>query len=185
MEDEQIIKKRSKKPKKIVILFLFIISIITIYLLRDEIMSVVNDKIKPKTEITEDENISKDENSKKEEHTEIADFVLGNIVEANDSKRKSNLVDIKLALQLYASDNNGKYPVSIDAIKLNDENSSVVKEFIKYTSIENMKDPKDPDFYYTYKSLDGSGFELSARLENISDKDCEMTDSICIYKVNN
>jgi len=101
-----------------------------------------------------------------------------------DSKRKSDLWEISLALNLYYSDYN-QYPVSINLERVNDENSNfykaLVPNYLSGLQIEEfLFDPKHPEFWYGYKS-DGKTFELTARLENLEDEDCIIEDGICIY----
>ncbi len=113
--------------------------------------------------------------------TEPADFILDKFSKANDVKRKSNLREIVVALMMYFDDN-GKYPSSVDSVKLNDENPAVYKKLLAYLTEESLRDPKCPEFYYTYKS-DGSFYELSARLENLEDKECKIINNLCIYTI--
>ncbi|MBU4480713.1 hypothetical protein KKH59_00140 [Patescibacteria group bacterium] len=50
------------------------------------------------------------------------------------------------------------------------KNSSVYKALVpQFRKDELPTDPKDPDFYYGYKSSDGKNYELTARLENLDD----------------
>lgn len=113
------------------------------------------------------------------ENSLIPDQLLKN----RDVIRKKALSDIANALKIYAEDSNGKYPVSNEVAKLSDE-SSIRKEIFTYTSaMTDFKDLKYPEFYYGYKS-DGSYFELSARLENLNDKECDLVkNDLCIYKI--
>jgi len=105
-----------------------------------------------------------------------------NSSKTNDAKRKSDLNEIKIALGFYYDDN-GKYPISNELTKLNNEDSFVYEDLLKYVDEALLKDPKDPKFYYGYKS-DGSHYELTARLENLEDKECELLNSnLCIYKI--
>lgn len=103
---------------------------------------------------------------------------------AQDAMRKSSLSYIYSRLISYFDDHNDKYPISGDKmVKLNDKNSAVYKELVpEYLSDDFMKDPKDPDSYFGYRSLDGKDFELTAVLENSADKDCIKTNNLCIYK---
>lgn len=113
------------------------------------------------------------------ENSLIPDQLLKN----RDVIRKRDLNDIANALKIYAEDSNGKYPISNEVVKLSDE-SSIRKEIFTYTgAMTDFKDPKYPEFYYGYKS-DGSYFELTARLENLKDKECELIkNDLCIYKI--
>lgn len=117
----------------------------------------------------------------KEENTEPADFILDKFAKANDLERKSDIREIIIALIMYLDDN-GKYPLSIDGVRLNGQNSATHKELMVYLTEESLKDPKDPEFYYIYKS-DGVFYELSARLENLEDKGCKIINNLCIYTI--
>lgn len=112
------------------------------------------------------------------------DYIKTEIWKENDAKRKSDLSQIKNALESYYRDNDQKYLESNGFIRLNDKDSKTYKALLKYVANEDsLLDPNYPEYYYGYSS-DGSGFELSARLENIEDKNCEMvSESLCIYKI--
>ncbi len=103
--------------------------------------------------------------------------------EINDAERKANLNEIKIALETYYDDHNEKYPISNELTKLNDKNSPVREELLNHADKTLLEDPKDPEFYYGYKS-DGNYYELTARLENLEDDECELLNSdLCIYKI--
>lgn len=173
---ENIPAKRNKKMRLLVLLIILAAIFIAG---RDAIFSEYN-KLLPKGNANNNKSVEKTEAPSKESNF-IKDVYLNKIDRAKDITRKANLRDIKYALELYFT-NNGGYPVSGSAIKLNDANSSVYKDLIKYTSPDNLKDPKDPKFFYLYKS-DGKTFEITARLENDKDPDCEPSDSgYCIYR---
>ena len=107
------------------------------------------------------------------------DVINNNIIKNNDQERKDDLFEIELALEKYYDENNS-YPVSENSIRLDDENSQIYKVLIKYALDDNFQDPND--YYYEYRS-DGSYFELSARLDDSDDENCEMmNENICIYK---
>jgi len=112
----------------------------------------------------------------------IKDTYLNKIDRADDIKRKSDLRDMRYALELYFLEN-GNYPISVDSVKLNEASSPVYKELTKYANPNSLKDPKEPEFFYLYRS-DGKSFEISARLENNKDSECEISDGdICTYKI--
>lgn len=112
----------------------------------------------------------------------IRDTYLNKIDRAGDIKRKANLRDIRNALEMYYAEN-GSYPKSESVIKLNDSFTDTYKILIKYVRPENLKDPKDPEYYYTYRS-DGGSFEIIARLENAKDAECKIDENgFCIYRV--
>ena len=106
-------------------------------------------------------------------------------METRDERRKLNLRELLLVLDLYYSDYT-QYPISINLEKINDENSNFYKalipNYLSETQVDwYLFDPLDPEFYYTYKS-DGRSYELTARLENLEDEDCVMENGICLYK---
>ena len=102
---------------------------------------------------------------------------------ARDMRRKDDIDIIRFMIFKYFEDHN-QYPVSADMVKLNDKNSSVYRNLVpQYRENGLPMDPKDPDFYYSYKSTDGESFILTARLENLEDKDCKFQNNICIYKI--
>ena len=189
--ENNIIKNRKRKPSRILIVLLVLLPILTIYLLKDDIISVLDISLDTKSDIQQEENENENENIENEdesigkEHTEMADFVLDKFAKSNDLVRKANLRDIKNALVLYSNANNGNYPLSIEGTRLFDQDSEVSKELLNFTNKENLKDPKDPEYYYTYQSSDGINFKLTARLENIKDSDCEIIGDMCIYKITN
>jgi len=124
----------------------------------------------------------KTETPLKEENNFIKDTYLNQPYRADDVMRKSNIVQIGNALEMYFLQN-GSYPVSLGGTKLNDENSVVYQDLVKYVSPSNLKDSKDPVFFYLYKS-DGKSYEITARLENIKDPECKISDDgFCIYKI--
>ena len=108
------------------------------------------------------------------------DVINKNIIENNDQERKDDLFKIELALEKYY-DKNNSYPVGENGIRLGDKNSKIYEAIIEYVLDDDLQDPND-NYYYEYIS-DGSYFELSARLDNLDDENCEMADeNICIYK---
>ena len=187
--ENNIIKNRKRKPSRILIVLLVLLSILTICLLKDDIISVLNISLGTKSNIqqeeNENENIENEDKNSKKEHTEMADFVLDKFAKSNDLVRKANLRDIKNALVLYSNANNGNYPLNIEGTRLFDKNSEASKELLNFINEENLKDPKSPEYYYTYQSSDGISFKLTARLENIKDSDCEIIGNMCIYKITN
>ncbi len=179
MEKIQAVNKQingsNKSPKKkwfilLAILFLTVSLVLGYFLFKDKIFPDEKKEFSEKNLL---------ENKELEEEQEESG---GSVPEAEDAKRKSDLNDIKNILELYHSDYNS-YPTSGGIAKLNDQNSFAYGELIKYSKTEIPKDPKDPEFYYGYKS-DGASFELSARLENLEDENCEILgESLCIYKI--
>jgi len=108
-------------------------------------------------------------------------------VTARDLQRELDLKLIFVMVENYKM-KTGSCPLSHAITKLNGENS-VVHEIKVYDNTEIPVDPKDPEYYYGYQSLDGESFELTARLENIDDLRCDLeikeNSGICIYKLRN
>ncbi|MFZ2969828.1 MAG: type II secretion system protein GspG [Minisyncoccia bacterium] len=101
----------------------------------------------------------------------------------NDAERKGDLAEIKKALETYYQANGRKYPESEGIVKLNDKNSGIYQILSIYLAEEFMSDPNFSEYYYGYSS-DGTDFDLSARLENLEDENCEiLAESLCIYKI--
>jgi hypothetical protein len=109
----------------------------------------------------------------------IEDFLETKQLIARDIKRKSDLSQIMLALDMCNSDFD-KYPVSKGLEKIQDE-SCVLRENLKSMIFEMPPDPLNPEFYYGYKS-DGITYELTARLENLEDGSCVTQNEVCLYK---
>jgi len=183
--ESNIIKNRKRKPGKISIVLLVLLPILTIYLLKDDIISVLGIDRNIQQEENKGENMENEDKNSEKEHTEVADFVLDKFAKSNDLVRKANLRDIKNAFQLYSNTNNGNYPLSVEETILSDQDSRISKELLNFINEENLKDPKNPEYYYTYQSSNGVNFKLTARLENIKDSDCEIVDNMCIYKITN
>ena len=183
--ENNIIKNRKRKPDKILIVLLVLLPVLTIYLLKDDIIFVLGIDRNIQQEENEGENMENEDKDSKKEHTEVADFVLDKFAKSNDLVRKANLRDIKNALQLYSNTNNGNYPLSVEETRLSDQDSKISKELLNFINEENLKDPKNPEYYYTYQSSNGVNFKLTARLENVKDPDCEIIDNMCIYKIIN
>lgn len=186
-ENNLLSRSRNASKKRIIFLiFLVFIFAVGAFLLKDKIFifQTENKDIKlDKNAVFPEDSIKKSQTDYpvKKENTKPADFILDKFGMANDVKRKSSLKEIMVALAMYFDDN-GKYPSNIDGVKLNDENSVVYKELLAYLTEELLKDPKNPEFYYIYKS-DGFFYELSARLENLKDKECKIINNLCIYTI--
>lgn len=103
-------------------------------------------------------------------------------VQTRDTIRKKDLATIQTYLQSYFNDK-GLYPTSAKIAKLNDSTSSVTAALVpKYTSAL-PRDPKDPEFFYGYKSVDGAAYTLSARLENTADPEGKQEGTLYLYTV--
>ncbi|MFA6096077.1 MAG: hypothetical protein WC788_00440 [Candidatus Paceibacterota bacterium] len=101
-------------------------------------------------------------------------------ITGRDLKRKDDLGRISLMAYSYR-EIYGNFPVSPVASKLNEENEVALG--LRSAGGEDLpRDPKDPEYYYAYKSSDGQNFELSARLEDLTDPLCDQNvKSICLY----
>ncbi|MGB2761923.1 MAG: hypothetical protein WBC21_00035 [Minisyncoccales bacterium] len=101
-----------------------------------------------------------------------------------DEIRKYRLEHLASHLEGYYRDHN-QYPVAESLEKVSSEESnfykSLVPDYIWGGNKDFLFDSKHPEFWYSYKS-GGSCYELTARLENIKDKDCVMENDICLYK---
>ncbi|MFA7170437.1 MAG: hypothetical protein WC180_00430 [Candidatus Paceibacterota bacterium] len=104
----------------------------------------------------------------------------------NDRLRVGNLINIAQLAVVYHLEQKADLPVSATYVKLNENNP--VTEYLKDALIRYgnstgiLLDPKDPDFYYAYISVDGRSIELSARIENEDGEYCDGGGSPCIYK---
>ncbi|MFY9484392.1 MAG: hypothetical protein WAP74_02095 [Patescibacteria group bacterium] len=103
-------------------------------------------------------------------------------VQTRDTIRKKDLATIQTYLESYFNEK-GAYPTSTKVGKLNDSTSSVTTALVpKYTSAL-PRDPKDPTFFYGYKSVDGKTYTLSAQLENTADPEGKKEGTIYLYTV--
>jgi len=103
---------------------------------------------------------------------------------ARDNRRKSDLNQLQLALEMYYN-TKGSYPVSEQTSMSTQE--GFLNELVSEGIIASVpQDPKAGEgWYYGYRS-DGKSYELSARLENTSDPACQMTSSgYCLYFITN
>lgn len=103
-------------------------------------------------------------------------------VQTRDTIRKKDLATIQTYLESHFN-NKGLYPISTKIAKLNDSTSPVVAALVpKYTSAL-PRDPKDPEYFYGYKSVDGKTYTLSARLENTTDPEGKQEGTLYLYTV--
>ena len=100
-----------------------------------------------------------------------------------DAQRKNDLMQIKLALDRYFSEK-GSYPVAAKTDKTNNKKGVLNKTFVPNYLKKMPVDPKDPTYWYGYKS-DGTTFELWCLLEYKKDPDAKKTGNIYIYKLIN
>ncbi|MDD3190867.1 MAG: hypothetical protein PHI66_04240 [Candidatus Pacebacteria bacterium] len=110
-----------------------------------------------------------------------------------DEMRKDNLRIIFDAIDS-SYDETAGFPYSGVYAKLNGEGdvyekikeSVMLAGFNEDEAVELMRDPQDPDFYFAYKSLTPNRFELTTRLENQEDGDCDdeilENEGICIFR---
>lgn len=106
------------------------------------------------------------------------------VPQTGDAKRKSDLVLIQNALELY-KDYYYSYPTAPTLVKLNTASNILEKLLVPgYLSIL-PADPKAAEgWYYGYKS-DGTTYTLSARLEDASDPVAVLTNGVSLYFLNN
>lgn len=105
--------------------------------------------------------------------------VISNV---NDETRKKDLAIIKSGLRGYYRDKSS-YPVSTALIKTSDS-SSVLASSLVPTYLQKLPDdPLAPQYYYGYKSADGTSFELTAALEDKSDSSGILMGQLNIYKI--
>jgi len=105
------------------------------------------------------------------------------VVNKNDATRKTDLANLKTALNTYFS-NKQAYPISVSLSKTSDPDSPLkvlVPEYIASLPI----DPLSPNSFYGYRSGDGKSFELTAVLEDQTDTAGIMEGNIFLYKVTN
>lgn len=95
-----------------------------------------------------------------------------------DSQRKGDLAKLQQYLELYFADNKS-YPLSKNFQKLNDTASLIYTSLVpRYASTGGVPvDPLDPVYWYGYRSVDGTTYELTAQLENLSDTEGIVSDS--------
>jgi len=107
-------------------------------------------------------------------------------IKTNDSKRIADLNALSFGLEMYYLKNNS-YPVSRTLIRTNEKESVLYKSLEEYGYIppDGMPvDPKDPEFFYGYKS-DGQNYELTAVLEDQTNPECVMEGELCIFRIKN
>ncbi len=102
------------------------------------------------SEVTKASPITEKEKAIREEELEL---------EEKNERRQIDLLAIRAALEQIYEDNN-TYPESPDSISLEDENSEVHKELIKYLK-QVPFDPDSPKYYYGYQCAGGEQYELT------------------------
>lgn len=91
---------------------------------------------------------------------------------ARDAQRKSDLRQLKAALELYAADNNDAYVTAATAVTVNGTtdtlSAAISPDYIKTVPV----DPKNTGSnVYKYTSAAGADYTLTATLENANDPD--------------
>jgi len=88
------------------------------------------------------------------------------MMKVRDAKRKQDLSQIKVALEMYKNDHDS-YPVASQIDKTNNKNGVLAQSLAPY--IKKLPvDPKDPEYWYGYLS-DGKSYTLWCLLEDTSD----------------
>ena len=103
-------------------------------------------------------------------------------VSTRDAIRKKDLATIQTYLESYFNAK-GSYPASATLAKLNDATNPVVTALVPTYTSSLPRDPKDPSFFYGYKSAGGSGYTLTAQLENTADPEGKQSGSVFLYSV--
>ncbi len=106
--------------------------------------------------------------------------------DVNDNLRVANLTRIAELAVVYHLEQKADLPISSSLVRLRESNP--VSEYLNQAlsrygeSAGILLDPKDPDYYYAYKSTDGRTIEFSARIENEDGRYCEYGQNPCIYQ---
>lgn len=95
-----------------------------------------------------------------------------------DTQRKEDLSKIQQYLELYFADNKS-YPLTKSFQRFNETGSLIYASLVpQYASADGIPlDPLDPVYWYGYRSVDGTTYELTAQLENLSDAEGFVADS--------
>ncbi|TSC92851.1 MAG: hypothetical protein CEN89_433 [Candidatus Berkelbacteria bacterium Licking1014_7] len=106
--------------------------------------------------------------------------------QTNDTQRKTDLSQVKIALEAYKVDK-GSYPVAGAFEHIDNAASNFYKEVAAGEYLTQMVyDPKLSDgWWYGYKSVDGKNYALTARLEDETDVDGVQSGSIILYNLTN
>lgn len=118
------------------------------------------------------------------EQSALSAGLANNSIEGDD-RRKNDVDDILKALKDYKEDN-GKYPISNELLKLSQSGNIIEKALVPKYLNSLPFDPKITEgWYYAYKS-DGDKCSVSARLEDPDDEDGQYVNDILLYlKYNN
>lgn len=122
------------------------------------------------------------QNTSEAQSSTAQESVAGRI--ENDEKRHNDLVAVKSALSDY-KERYGQYPKSTTFININSSNNFIKKLLVPGYIGEIPSDPKlDEGWWYGYKS-DGKNFTLSARFENINDREVTKVGGVYLHFVRN
>ncbi len=102
------------------------------------------------------------------------------VVNQNDAQRKTDLANLKTALQRYYNDKQS-YPVATTSTKTSDPDTALKVLVPTYVSSLPL-DPLSPNNYYSYKS-DGKTFQLTSILEDRTDPAGVIIGNYFIYTV--
>lgn len=184
-----------KKYKFLPVILLFVLIVLVLlyfYVIKgsfreEDSSAVVNEPVVQEGIIEESKTV--------EEAVPESEYVVDNSLDIkaqrdNDAIRLSRLSDFSNTLIRYSMDTGVAFPVNENYVRLNEENSIsaiMKKALLKYKKEDvSLIDPKDPDFYFAYRSLDGKTFEFTARMEIADDYTCEERDlkekEICVYR---
>lgn len=108
----------------------------------------------------------------------------------NDALRLERVSNFANALIEYCMETNTPIPISAKYVKLNEVNA--ISDLMRKALARDKQaeaillDPKNPESYFAYRSLDGKEFEFTAKMEIIADHDCAEEDfknsGICVYR---
>lgn len=190
--------QRSQKSKaKFFGLLLLVLLIVAggSYLIYSSYMQKEKDEETALVNELERQRLEAEEEVAQEEIIPESEYVVDNTAEiqaqkANDALRLERVANFANTLIQYSLETNTSFPVSATYIKLNEANTVsdlMRKALVRGKQEESLLlDPKNPDFYFAYRSLDGKEFEFTARMEVVADHDCAQEDfdkgGICVYR---
>src|SRR3989338_6644730 len=115
----------------------------------------------------------------------FSDTVTNTLMTAErDSQRKQDLASIKMYIDQYYTKKN-KYRVDPIIEKIGDTSSIIYQALIPNITSAIPDDPwaNDYGYWYGYKSVDGSSYDLTARLEDATDPSGKQEDLYYIYRI--
>lgn len=104
-------------------------------------------------------------------------------IATRDAQRKDDLAKIKEALDKYYAAK-GSFPTASQIVKTSDASSAIVSALVPTYIATLPNDPSAPEYWYGYKSLNDSSYELTARLEDTTDLAGKIENSLFIYRIN-